>query len=583
MCCGVLVLTLTWIFSRDYPLVGHDFRYFVPRLIDTDLHIRLNGLAAQWWTASFGGGLPAFANPQHMQYSLVQAMVFFSTPWTGFLISTAVIASVAFWAFYRFLIDMVGLQWVPALLGAVFFIGNGFYIEHLIVGHVTFQPYPLVAVLLFALTDRRFGPMFCGGLVALISSLTIHNGGFYVLILMAASLVLTLLLLDLCRRGVVDMRLARVAAVAAALSLALCASKIYATLSLMRQIPREIADVYPVGLAQALAGFVAELLGAMILVPALMAVGIEGRRIEGMMSKLTGASVQVGVWELDTGLSPLVTAALAIGVGYWLMRVRRLGWPTFQRRQLVTAAAILVVAWVGVEATLARGLVYPFLRQLPILRSLHVNHRIASIYILPLTLVGTILIDAWYRQTPRRWLAVPIVLAALACPGVYLLLPARVHLRTFDLTQSEFDHAQVRAGERFPIERIDNVPDAEVFSKRASSLGPFDGLFGYGNETFKSELRAGDARAVTDGHFNMMNPSSLVFPELNDAYPFEPLRVDQREELEALLARRQPGFTRPALVTWLGWLSLAALGVTVAALIGAVPAALRTRKFPPVS
>ena len=61
VCCGLAaVATLLGLASRDYPLVGHDFSYFIPRLVDTDLYVRINGLAIQWYTPSFGGGLPAF-------------------------------------------------------------------------------------------------------------------------------------------------------------------------------------------------------------------------------------------------------------------------------------------------------------------------------------------------------------------------------------------------------------------------------------------------------------------------------------------------------------------------------------------
>ena len=39
---AIIVLAMVAIVSRDFPLVGHDYRYFVPRLIDTDLHLRVN-------------------------------------------------------------------------------------------------------------------------------------------------------------------------------------------------------------------------------------------------------------------------------------------------------------------------------------------------------------------------------------------------------------------------------------------------------------------------------------------------------------------------------------------------------------
>ena len=77
--------------ARDYPMIGHDFRYFIPRLLDTLLHVRINGWSIQWYTPTFGAGLPAYPNPQHLQYSIVQLMTLIVDPWIAVL-ATAFLA-----------------------------------------------------------------------------------------------------------------------------------------------------------------------------------------------------------------------------------------------------------------------------------------------------------------------------------------------------------------------------------------------------------------------------------------------------------------------------------------------------------
>src|SRR6476619_1822919 len=84
-----ITLIIILLMNRDYQFVGHDYRYFIPRLIDTNLHIRLNGFSIQWYTPSFGGGLPAFPNPQHLEYSIVQLFSFLINPWSAILLTTA--------------------------------------------------------------------------------------------------------------------------------------------------------------------------------------------------------------------------------------------------------------------------------------------------------------------------------------------------------------------------------------------------------------------------------------------------------------------------------------------------------------
>ena len=207
-----LVVTNAIVIGRDYPVVGYDLRYYIPRLLDTDLHQRLNGLAIQWYTPSFGGGLPAFPNPQHLQHSIVQVFTFFVNPWFAVLLAMAVYALAGFYGCSRFLHGRIGLQPEASVLGAVFLIANGFYVEHMIVGHVGFQMFPLIAVLLLVLTDTRRRVTAIASVVALVLALMVYQAGFYLIILMALSIGLTLPVVFLLDARLV--RLSRVAAIA---------------------------------------------------------------------------------------------------------------------------------------------------------------------------------------------------------------------------------------------------------------------------------------------------------------------------------------------------------------------------------
>jgi hypothetical protein len=94
-------LFLAIILNRTYPLIGHDYTYFLSRLFDTYLHYRINGLRIQWYTPSFGGGLPAYANPQQAQFSLPQLLTCFVDPWKAYIASVLVYATVGILSFYH--------------------------------------------------------------------------------------------------------------------------------------------------------------------------------------------------------------------------------------------------------------------------------------------------------------------------------------------------------------------------------------------------------------------------------------------------------------------------------------------------
>jgi hypothetical protein len=551
-CAGVLVTMILAIIGRDLPWVGHDYRYFLPRLIDTDLHLRLNGLAIQWYTPTFGGGLPAFPNPQHLQYSLVQAVSLIVNPWVAVLVTTALAAIAGYVAVYRLAKTMLGLTSLAATLCAIFYVGNGFFIEHMIVGHLGFQLFPMGAVMLSVLIDPRRRVAANGALLALVVAAMLHQAGFYLLILLGLSVALTLPVLAFHRPMLINWRrVLGVTGVALVLSIGMTASKIYAALSLMRQFPREAADVYPVGVLQALAGFVSQLTGAMVLAPVFALLRIEPSRVSGALMKLTGADVRSGVWEVDTGLSPVLIAVLLLGLVRLAIDVRANGWPRLERGQGRALLLLVVATWIAIEATLARGLVYPIIKQLPVLSSLHVNHRLAAAFVLPLCLVGALLIDRWHSQLQRPIRAWTLLVLSTLAPAAYFLLPAQVHLRTFDLTPAIEAARLARNGDRLQITSVIDGDDAAALLAKASSLRPYEPLFGYANETFAPRIHAGDVHDVRDGFLNMTNPASLVFPEINGVRAFDRIRVDERDQLDAFVSRRQPSWNLPGALPWL--------------------------------
>jgi hypothetical protein len=72
------------------PLIGHDYRLFLPNMADNALFQQKNGLAIHWYTPRFAGGLPVYANPQDIQYSLPQLLTWFVNPWRAVRIAMVV-------------------------------------------------------------------------------------------------------------------------------------------------------------------------------------------------------------------------------------------------------------------------------------------------------------------------------------------------------------------------------------------------------------------------------------------------------------------------------------------------------------
>jgi hypothetical protein len=115
----------------------------------------------------------------------------------------------------------------------------------------------------------------------------------------------------------------------------------------------------------------------------------------------------------------------------------------------------------------------------------------------------------------------------------------------------------IKEGNRFPVEGIMDELDANAFLNMASSLHPYEPIFGYHLEFFKPQYEIGNAMLVSGGHFNFTNPTGYVFPEANNSYPFERISVDERDKLVSFLNRRQPDWKIPPLQDFLDKLSVA--------------------------
>ncbi len=71
-------------------MVGHDYRGAAPALLDISLYYRINGISIQWYTPSFGGGIPVYPDPNYGTFSILALLTLFFSPWQSAIISTLI-------------------------------------------------------------------------------------------------------------------------------------------------------------------------------------------------------------------------------------------------------------------------------------------------------------------------------------------------------------------------------------------------------------------------------------------------------------------------------------------------------------
>lgn len=566
-----IALYVPWHVNDHYPIVGWDHKYFFTRLIDTHLHYRVNGFTVQWYTPSFGGGLPAYPHPLNAQFSLPQILTLFIEPWSAVLTSYFLYVLLGYACAYLFLRRSLTFGWMPATLGAALFSANGFYLQHLANGHLNFQAFPVLPLFLVALFEKRLSLPRAAALLALGSGLLIYSASTYPAVFIALSLLITLPLAWLIRPELFNWpRLGKVILLGGLLALGLTLSKLYAVASFMRFFPREASDVYDIPLKLAPVGLFLQLFGAMGLAPLYALTGQKITAIRELLQIYTGA--YVGLWELDLSLSPIIWILLPGGILTlgWLILTKRLAVSPLKER--ILALALLASAiYLTLEFTFARGIIYPTLRELPFLRALHVNPRFGSAFLFPIALFSAYTLHLWTRSLrPSRALGIflPLQILTLFSLGAYLLLPLdRLQERTFFIGGLQDVYQKIEQGETFPIAQIADINDQRTFDDRASNLIPYDTLFGYNQETFRSTVIIGPARAIREGSFNMTNPAGLVYPEVNGTSPWQRIPASQQEQLEDFLARRQPNWKLPAGQQAANLISLVSLVITLGLLL----------------
>jgi hypothetical protein len=211
------------------------------------------------------------------------------------------------------------------------------------------------------------------------------------------------------------------------------------------------------------------------------------------------------------------------------------------------AACILLLAgiWLATDYSLAQGWLYQNTKSFPVIKSLHVNVRFASAFIFP----ASILAASYFQFFGNKHKNINSLIPFLFLSTITILsitsysLFDKGHRRSFNIESSLKIYSQIEQGNTFPIDQIKNGLDDRVFQNRASNLGSLNNaIFGYKLEDFHPLTETGPVFNVNDGYYNMTNPASYVYPYENDLYLFERFRIDQREELDLFINRKQPPF-----------------------------------------
>jgi len=550
----IIIIFVLQYTGATYPLVGSDYRLFGPRLLDTLLHYKVNGFSIEWYTPSFGGGLPAYPNPLQMQFSFQQLFTFFANPWIAILATGALYIILGFWVTFLLLRDVLELTPLSSILGAGFFVANGFFIERLVVGHADKITFPLIVVPIFALFYRKIPAWLAGVLIAITGAILLNSGGVYIGFMCFFTAIVTIPITYFLKPALFDFKkIVPVIVWGGILTLLLCGSKLYAITTYMQTFPRDVHDHYFVTWYASITGGVFQLIGVMTTLPFLRLIGKSSLDFVFRLTKWTGTPY--GFWEVDSSISPALIILLFYGI--WTVLFRK---PHFDRSNLIKKAIAGIILLISiifvVQFSTARGFLFDAVKGWPLIKSLRTNSRFIASFVLPLAILGVKGFDHWIMgksgfKTISAF-AFLNVLSLIALWGYYLL-PMQVQSRNFDITSILSTYSSIQAGNTFPVKKI--IPamnDYEVFWAQASNVTHhYDPLLG--ESSFLPLVHEGSVFDIQNGYYNMTDPTGYVYPKENNSKLFSLIPVSDNKKLVEFLSRHQPNWKLPLIQIVLDW------------------------------
>jgi hypothetical protein len=556
-------------------LLGHDYSYFLPQLLDGYFWIHNNGvLSIPWHTPAFCGGLPKFANPQALYLSVPQALTLFMDPLASVQWTFAIFSGLGFLGFHLLLRRVVGLSPAVAFFGSTLFLFNSLYSSRMLIGHLTFHSFMLLPIVAFWLIrasqavdpGRRLG---LAALAALGIAYMAVNSLPHVLFQALFAILAIGLLVRIIEPDSFTLRpFLLVFGGAGLLAVGLSAGKLVAMQAYLGHFPRTLYGLPGISSLPRLLMVV--LLSVFFRTPPAMA----SNAVEGSEWSLAQHEFEYGV-----GFLPLAIMLAALILTFSPSRVTH-AWRELDSERRAALVSFALLMWVPLALNFHHPTWLAVLSRIPIVSSSSSLLRWLSIYIPISILMACVLLERVSGLRRHR-----AALASLGTAGVVLITLAtdRGHYdaQAFDPGPILAAYGEVRSGQRTPgIERIrlernaageESLPKYRnaVMARGESQLLCYETVFGYRNERFpRKSLHEGSPLDASDGELNLKDPACYVYPDENGCRPGDHFSAHRIDAARSLLEYRPYDFELPLRQRAANFVSVASLGGVIVLFIG---------------
>ena len=536
--CSILIIH-QFIFQQFFPnfknLVGHDYQQFIPNLMFGKIWFQNNFLSVPWFTPSFCCGIPFFADPQSMYYSIPQIIFLIFDPILSIKIIFIILSAFSYVGTFLLIRKNFKFNIYISLLCASLFLFNGFFVYRAIAGHVAYLSYifvPLYCFFLINSTQNKSNYIYLV-LSSIVFANFFHSGSGPIILIIFISILTVLLLYSHLENSLkVFFKFFQSLILGVLISL----SKITASLFFLNNFPRQ----YPATEFNSLASFIKTFFLSLFLKP----------NHKDFNESIT-SMFPFGIHEMEYSVS-VVPIVLIFFIYFMDKKFLRLNY--YNIRFIILLFIIFLIPILLNVNFLNQ---FQIIAKIPILNSTWVQFRWMAIYILPIIIISGLLVENFKLDLNQKKYLVIILILVLLVQNLIKDNSWHFDDQRYSVKNAMDFSTKIRNGIDLEIigpailldksgspKKVNNKNDMLFFSY--SPLLCYQPIFGYGLEklnakqiTFNSKQLLQDGSIMyysnkldeKDGHFMLFNPSCFLYPKENNCSPGDTFKISEKEKL----------------------------------------------------
>ena len=494
-----------------------------------------NFLSVPWFTPSFCCGIPFFADPQSMYYSIQQIIFLIFDPILSIKIFFLILSGFSYVGMFLLTKKNFKFNNYVSLLCASLFLFNGFFVYRAIAGHVAYLSYvfvPLYCYFLITSLEKKTNYIFLV-LSALVFANFFHSGsGPIILIIFTSILFVILLYLHLENNFRIFFKFFQSLVLGTLISF----SKITSSLFFLSNFPRQ----YPATEFNSLMSFFKTFFVSFFVKPN-----------QNNFNENISSMFPFGIHEMEYSVS-IIPLILIFFVFFINKKVF-----IFNFYNIRFIILIFVIFFIPILLNVNIFNQFQIISKISILNSTWVQFRWMAVYILPIIIISGLVIQNLNADFKKKQYLVIVLVSLLLVQNFIKDNSWHFNDQKYSIKDVIDFSLKMKKNKTFGImgpavlmnefnspKKSNNKNDMFFYSY--SPIWCYQPIFGYGLEKLNVEKIAFNSKLILEdnsyliysdklneknGHLMFFNPSCFLYPKENNCLPGDTFKISEKEKL----------------------------------------------------